>query len=302
MRPAPWAPALMPTSRRGLAFCGLVGLFSLVSELSCAPTFVSENERLAAVFLGAHPGAQKVIAPPTDDDRPLGYVTAGPKDRPKVVFIHGSPGSWKGYVRYLDDADLAASAFLIAVDRPGYGQSGVGEPERSVARQAELIQQVFELGDIEQPIIVLGHSYGGPVAARIAMNGDPRVRSVIIVAGSVDPSLEETKWFQYPADWLLFRWMVPSDLDVCNQEILALEPELRLMVPEWPKIRARMHVIHGEDDDLVPIANTDFIADHAAHLEPRIDRIPDLNHFVPWLRFDLVKAALIDALDALDDR
>ena len=271
---------------------------SLWSWISCAPAFVQENEELAAELLKRHPDAQHVIAPRAGEDRPLGYVATGRSDRPKVVFIHGSPGSWAGYARYLSDPKLQTRAHLIAVDRPGYGASGSGEPMRSVPRQGELIQQVFEIGDPRQPVILLGHSYGGPVAARIAMDADPRIRSLIVVAGSVDPELEETKWIQYPADWWLFRWLVPSDLDVCNQEILALEAELRAMAGGWSSIRAAVHVIHGERDDLVPVANVRYIQQRLPQ-PPRVQRIEGLNHFVPWLRSDLLHAAVHDALDAI---
>ncbi|MEL7369734.1 MAG: alpha/beta hydrolase [Myxococcota bacterium] len=275
-------------------------LGSILGWVACAPAFVQENERLARQFLEEHPDAARVILPSAERRRPLGYVASGNPEKPKVVFIHGSPGSWKAFARYLDDAELRSRAYLIAVDRPGYGESGAGDPERSVLRQAELIRQVFEIGDPRQPVILLGHSYGGPVAAQLAMTDDDRIRRLIVVAGSVDPTLEKTKWIQYPADWWLFRWLVPTDLDVCNQEILALKPELVRMLPDWSKIRASVHVIHGEQDDLVPVANAAFIESRTTHVATRTQRIADLNHFVPWLRYDLLHDAVIAALDALD--
>ncbi len=295
--------------RRRWAF--LVGAGSLASAtmlvtstvltwIACAPAFVQENERLAEALMARDPNAEHVIPPTTPDGRPLGYVSAGSANQPKVVLIHGSPGSWKAYVRYLEDPILKERAHLISVDRPGYGRSGSDRPERSVARQAALIHQVFELGDPSQPVILLGHSYGGPVAAQLAMSNDPRVRALILVASSVDPDLEETKWIQYVANWWALRWLVPSDLDVCNQEILALEPELRRMVPLWSRITADVYVIHGERDDLVPVSNVDFVEKHAIHRAPQVQRIPDLNHFVPWLRYDLLQSAILDALDSVE--
>ena len=58
------------------------------------------------------------------EDRPeheLSYLIAGDPARPRVIFIHGSPGSSTMYVDYL--RELENEAEIIAVDRLGYGGS-----------------------------------------------------------------------------------------------------------------------------------------------------------------------------------
>ncbi len=51
----------------------------------------------------------------------------------------------------------------------------------------------LDLGDPTQTAILVGHSYGGAVVARMAMEANPWIRSIVIVAGSVGPEWERSK-------------------------------------------------------------------------------------------------------------
>ena len=271
-------------------------LLALWGVAACsAPAFVRENDQAAERFLAGHPGAEGFAGL-------THYVRGGTAGKPKIIFVHGSPGSWKAFATYLGDPELGARAELISVDRPGYGLTQPGQPERSLWGQVKGLEPLLDLGDPRQPAILVGHSYGGAVIVRWAMGErrpDPRIRQLLVLAGAVDPGLEKKKWFQYPADWFWVRWLLPSDLDVCNQEIEALKTELEAMAPHWGEIRSEIDVIQGLDDDMVPPANAEYIEAHASKLHPRIQRIPGLNHFIPWKRADLVRAALLQALDRL---
>ena len=50
----------------------------------------------------------------------------GPGHTP-IVFIHGSPGSWRSWARYLDAPELSQYGPRIAMDRPGFGDSGASD-------------------------------------------------------------------------------------------------------------------------------------------------------------------------------
>jgi pimeloyl-ACP methyl ester carboxylesterase len=144
-----------------------------------------------------------------------------------------------------------------------------------------------------QGAILVGHSMGGPVAARVAMDFPDRVSGLVLLSSSVDPDLEETKWFQIPAEWLLLKWLVPRDLKVCNEEILALRGELNKLRPEWEKLDVPVAVVHGELDDLVPVGNVDFLKRHLKSSSlVDLEILPGMNHFVPWERSDAVLNAI----------
>lgn len=225
--------------------------------------------------------------------------TGSPEKRP-LLFIHGSPGNWSGWSQFLMDRELQDQFHVLAVDRPGFGGSEPGSPERSLASQTENIVRILDTNQSGKKAILVGHSFGGPVIARMAIDFQQRIAGLVFVASSVDPDLETTQWFQYPAQWVPFRWLIPTDLKVCNEEILSLKSELTAMLPEWPKIEKMPSVIiQGDDDPLVPAANADFLA---ARISPEAmvqkQRVPGLNHFVPWLRPDLI----LEGIESLRSR
>ncbi|MFD2566194.1 alpha/beta fold hydrolase [Pseudotenacibaculum haliotis] len=106
-----------------------------------------------------------------------------------VFFVHGAPGSSDNYYTYLQDSLLLKGANLYSIDRPGYGFSNFGKPEISIKRQSEVVAEIIDSLP-EQKVIVLGHSYGGPIAAYSSILS-PKVKSVIMLAPALDPENEK---------------------------------------------------------------------------------------------------------------
>ncbi len=230
------------------------------------------------------------------DGGALRVVDAGSPDAPPVLLIHGAPGSWKAYRRYLTDPALTSRAHLIAYDRPGYGDSGRGRVVPSLREQAVAAAQALTLDGSGRPAIVVGHSLGGPIAARFAMDFPSRVAGLVLVAPSVDPDLEHVHWYQRLAERRAVRWLVPRDLRTANEEILPLRGELRRMLPLWGRITAPTIVIHGDRDRLVPVANAAFAARMLPHASVEVWRPHEATHFVLWKRPALIERAILDLL------
>lgn len=230
--------------------------------------------------------------------RAMQYVEVGkdPK-KPLVLFVHGSPGDWKAWIEYLTDTDLAARANLIAVDRPGFGGSGSGKVEPSLTQQCRDIAPLLDHAASGQRVILVGHSFGGPVVCRLAMDHPEKVTDVIVLAGSIDPGQEKTEWYQYVAEWPFIRCLLPCELIMANEEIMPLKSVLTGMLPFWKKIHQRITVIQGENDNLVSPENADFAQRMMTKAKPlKIIRLPGMNHFLPWKKYDLVKATVIEHL------
>ncbi len=226
------------------------------------------------------------------DERNMFYVAIGDTAKTKVLFVHGSPGSWDNFLSFMRDPELLKNFRMLSVDRPGFGGSGYGIPERSVKEQAELIAEVLYREPSSTPAILVGHSYGGPVIARLAMDYPELVDGLVFVAASVDPDLEKTKWYQIPVHYKILSWILPGMLYSANEEILALKAELQRMKPLWKNITVPASVIHGKSDKLVPYPNATFLDSMLVNADSRLVLIENLNHFIPWNRPELIRQEL----------
>lgn len=85
------------------------------------------------VFEGREPPQMHAILMP--EGRIVYAATTGIPTGIPVVMVHGSPGAWNDYAHVMADDRLTEHAFLISVDRPGWGASAEGGP-RSFVSQA----------------------------------------------------------------------------------------------------------------------------------------------------------------------
>ena len=223
----------------------------------------------------------------------ISYAYTGENPNQVIFFIHGSPGSWKAYDEYLQDQELNKKAILISVDRLGYGGSEKGIPEYSLENQAKYLSPILHLYP-KSKIILVGHSYGGPVAIQIAGMYPERIKKIILLAPSIDPELEEILWYQKFGNTTVGRFLLPLSIDVSNQEIYTLKGELLKQNKIWKELDIPITHIHGTEDNLVPFSNTEFIKKHlknSANL--KIIPLIGVNHFLVWNQFELIKEELL---------
>ncbi len=219
-------------------------------------------------------------------------------DLPLLMMAHGSPGSADAYLSYLADTNLSKVARLVAFDRPGFGYtSGFGKPEPSQAVQAAALKSVADTLAPGQKVWLLGHSLGGAVIARFAMDYPERTAGLVIVAGSIDPKQERHPWWEKVVDAAPVRWLTPKSLWTSNAEIIPLEKELEAMIPFWERITCPVRIIHASNDQLVPVANAEFAQKALLNCpDIKIEILPKGNHFILWSRQDVVRAALLDII------
>jgi len=230
--------------------------------------------------------------------RTINYLHVGDENLPLVVFVHGSPGSLSAFIDFMADTALLKHAQLITVDRAGFGESNFGYAEKSLEKQAEYLKPILQKHKNNKPVILVGHSLGGPVIVRMAMDDQPLIDGLVIVAGSIDPELEPHEaWFRAPLTTPFLRWIIPRSFRASNLEIYKLKPELEKMIPLWKNITCPVVVIQGKKDDLVSPANADFAKKmlvSAASVNFILKE--DMNHFVPWQHPELIRGAILDLL------
>ncbi len=269
-------------------------LLSLIHTF-CLP-YQGQIERDRARVLAGFPASEITVKV---QGRDIHYADTGGSG-PAVVFIHGSPGSWDAFANLMSDEVLLKKFRMLSIDRPGFGLSEKGKYEISLQRQAALIQPV--IATVKGPLILVGHSFGGAVIARYAVDYPDSVSALIFVAASVDPDLEKVTWYQTVGSWTAVRWILPVDLDTSIQEILPLKGELEKILPLWNTIHVPAFIIQGEDDDLVPAANADFLRKKLNRGPVNTVMAPGLGHFIPWSNPELIKTELLRAAEILSKR
>ncbi|MEQ1586579.1 MAG: alpha/beta hydrolase [Cyclobacteriaceae bacterium] len=229
--------------------------------------------------------------------RTLNYLVAGDTNKPLIVFVHGSPGSLSAFIDFMADSTLLKRAQLITVDRPGFGASNFGYAEPSLRKQASLLKPILEKYKNDRPIILVGHSLGGPLIARMAIDYPELVDGLIMVAPSIAPELEPYEWFRAPLATPFLKWLLPRSIRASNDEIYKLKPELEELMPLWKEIQAPTIVIQGCKDSLVDPQNAYFAKRMLVNASVQIELIEDMDHFVPWTNPELIRKAALDLLE-----
>lgn len=88
--------------------------------------------------------------------------------KPTVVLVHGAfadSSSWNGVVKILE--------------KDGYPVIAAANPLRSVKSDAQSVADV--LASVKTPVVLVGHSYGGPVISEAAY-GNANVKALVYVA------------------------------------------------------------------------------------------------------------------------
>ncbi|GAA4885171.1 alpha/beta hydrolase [Saccharopolyspora cebuensis] len=133
------------------------------------------------------PGGDAAPAAPdvgsrTDVDLPPGA------DGAPVVMVHGLRGTHHGLELI---ADGLPDRNVVIPDLPGYGASGpLTTGRHDVAGYARVIAELIEhLGGRERPVVLLGHSFGSIVAARVAAEHPELVHRLVLVNPIATPAL-----------------------------------------------------------------------------------------------------------------
>lgn len=270
----------LPPWTRRIAFAG-----SLLTLAGCAiPGPATSSEEMAAQL----PQSSLQLAA-----YKLSYIEAGDAAGNLVVFVHGTPGDATGWADYLMTAPTGYH--YVAIDRPGFGQSGPDGAVTSLSEQAAAIAALIRVKGTK-PAVLVGHSLGGPIVAQLAADHPELAAALVIVAGSLDPAQEDILFIQHIGETWPVRALLPRMVRNANREILALEPQLAALAPRLAAIKIPVTIVHGTKDDLVPIANVDFMKRHLSGTTAMdVTVLEGRNHFLPWNSKDKVEAAIAKA-------
>lgn len=190
----------------------------------------------------------------------------------KVVIITGTP-SWSEYWAPVIAA-LPPSREIIVADRPGFRSSEPEEAVRDITQQADALAAMLDTRPGER-VLLIGQSFGAPVATLMASRYPDRVHAVVLVSpyfGDRGPTAR--RMFGVGR---LFHGMLPRDMRNSITEVTAQTEQLPGV---WTALRGLdqpLVFLHGDDDTFVPLEASQRIAAEYGHT---LIAVPGGDHFL----------------------
>jgi pimeloyl-ACP methyl ester carboxylesterase len=230
--------------------------------------------------------------------RTMRYIELGRDSLPIVVMLHGGLGTASTYEVYMRDSALRKHYKLVIPDRYGHGYSDFGRTEVNVEKQAAYLYPMLKtLRQKNVPIVLLGHSFGGTIAARIAMDYPTVADQLILSSPAIDPSVMTLFKWNKPLNFFLIKWMLPQNVIIANDEKLFNKVECEKMLPFWHKIQMPTIYVHGKDDWIVPFANAEFAKKKLAHVPTEFILRDSLDHKFIFAQPDVMRGILLQLVN-----
>lgn len=227
--------------------------------------------------------------------RKLHYATISHSDTlPLLVFVHGAPGAWYGYLNLMDDSLLQTRFKMVSLDRLGYGKSNYGKAELSVQMQALEVKRIIEEENTTgKKVFLVGRSYGAPIVAWYAIHYPQLVEKLFMVSPVIDPDKEKFYWFSGVGKLGLVQAMLPDLLNVATKEKYSHAGEMKKMLPKWEKLYSTTFVITGANDKLADTANFSFAKRNLVNCRGTFIKLENTGHQVTRQHPELIKELLL---------
>lgn len=237
-----------------------------------------------------------------------------------LVLLHGGSGSWTHWIRNVE-ALAAAGRRVVVPDLPGFGDSARPPGGQDADAVAPAVAQALPAIVGEQPVDVVGFSFGGLCGALLAAARPQRVKRLVLVGapglGLRDRRLPLTSWRAQPtlegrlaAHRSNLATLMLSTLERVDDLAVALQaanvprdrmPRRRLahtdiLARTLPALHCRVDAIYGEQDALYREALPALRARLAEGKVRECVLLPDTGHWLPYEDPDAFHVALLRLL------
>ena len=118
---------------------------------------------------------------------------------PTVLMIHGASANAREFTQTLAPR-LTDTHRVLMADRPGHGYSERPAASRTLGVQAEQMAAVLDALAPGEKITIVGHSFGGAVALRLALDFPDKVNALVLLAPvSHDWGADSSAWYSKAA-------------------------------------------------------------------------------------------------------
>lgn len=212
--------------------------------------------------------------------------------KPTLVFIHGTIGSCLDFKRYMADSVLQSKVSMISYDRIGYNYNDKNAVQESIAFERDLLEDLTK-GLPKENTILVGYSYGGPIALSARSN----FRKIILLAPAVYSKVEPMPWMLNFYKWRLTRWLVPDIWKEASKEKLSHREDLRNFESSWTDNKSPIISLHGDVDAIVPIANSVYLEKQFPKNQYDLIVLKDAGHGLVWSQFEEIKSEILKQLN-----
>ena len=199
----------------------------------------------------------------------------GRKDAPEIVVIgHGVTGNKdRPFVVALAEALTCAGLSALRFSFSGNGASGGQFTESTITKEVEDLGAVIDALP-GRKICYVGHSMGAAVGVLRAAK-DPRIQVLVSLAGMVHTREFAQREFGMVKPDEGFMW----DDNACPLSRKYMDEMNRIdsVVNEAPKIKVPWLLVHGTEDDVVPLQDSKDILAKANDPKELVE-IPGSNH------------------------
>jgi 3-oxoadipate enol-lactonase len=226
----------------------------------------------------------------------------------------------------------AAGWRTISLDPPGHGRSPGPRRRFTMDECAEVAVQVLDAAQVQTPAVLIGTSWGGIVAPRVALRAPDRVKALVLFNTSAD----RPTWFSQSSGMLLAGLLEIGVLDqMVDRMVMSLQlapgtrrrdpglgRELAARFRSWdrravinavrsvlvdrdgfigalPAVSAAALIVSGERDTILPSVFSQRMVErmpHARHVE-----VPGAAHLTPLEAPDIANNLIRDFLKTSPD-
>ena len=252
-------------------FIGLLGLAVLLLLIvASADAYFSSERGVKWLYSEIEQPVQIRYSP--DQVR---YLQIGDSTKTPLLLIHGAPGGLYDWLGMAKQKNIYSQYYLLIPERLGYGKTRPRSAEPSVLKQSRALVSLLTAQN--KPVVVMGHSYGGPIAVALGSMAPEYIEQIYAVSGAYDPEQEVTFGISYWLDFHLFRYLLPRPIWVSNVEKLRHPDALREAVSAFKSVSVPTTLVHGTADGLVPYGNSTYLKEMMP-MDPPLISLPDHDH------------------------
>jgi surfactin synthase thioesterase subunit len=256
-----------------------VGSLLVLSLHSCFSKYILSDKELNDHY--AQKNYKPIYHSLNFNTRKLHYAEFGDSSKPLLLLIHGAPGAWYTWMNFTDNDSIRNNFHVIAIDRLGYGKSNYGKAEKDIMAQVCSIQSVIEKYPNKQ-LILVGRSYGAPIAAALAAMNENRCKNLYLFSPVISPYKEKMYWFSGLGKVFFVKWMLPKALNVATVEKYAHLTQMKQLLSYYPEVKANTVIVAGEKDWVAHPSNYKVCDSLVCQPEKRKILIKEGDHFLTF--------------------